>query len=339
MRILFVIIFVIYTQSAISLIDLEVDNNIIIETKKINITEFPYAFNPSIVRWQGEIWMSFRFFPDKTNTWDSRFGLIKLTEDFEIVGKPFILDCLDCDFNQDYHSLEDGRLITNKDKLYIIYNDHVEPMDSLQRRVFMAEIYLEGDKFLIKNKNYFLEFEGENPKRMEKNWIPFVNDERLYLSYAINPHRILVPKDGFNSCDTLTSTEKKISWKWGELRGGTPAFPVGNEYLALFHSSKDMSSVQSKGKRMPHYFMGAYTFSAEYPFHITKISREPLIKNDFYKEPISPYWSPKLVVFPCGYIIDDEYIWVSYGRADLECYIAKINRKKLLESLVPIEGN
>ena len=46
----------------------------IIETKKIEIPDFPYAFNPSIVRWGDFILMSFRVIPDRRQSFTSWIG-------------------------------------------------------------------------------------------------------------------------------------------------------------------------------------------------------------------------------------------------------------------------
>ncbi len=86
--------------------------------------------------------------------------------------------------------------------------------------------------------------------------------------------------------------------------------------------------------------MGAYTFSASPPFEITKISQEPIVGQNFYDgEYYKPYWVPVRCIFPCGFIIEDLYIYISYGRQDHEIWIAKLDKKALLMSLVPVDCN
>ena len=86
---------------------------------------------------------------------------------------------------------------------------------------------------------------------------------------------------------------------------------------------------------MPHYFRGAYTFSRHPPFEGTAVSPQPIVGKGFYHGPIyERYWGSVRVVFPCGFIYDENYLWVSYGRQDHELWIAKLDKKKLLESLV-----
>jgi predicted GH43/DUF377 family glycosyl hydrolase len=145
--------------------------------------------------------------------------------------------------------------------------------------------------------------------------------------------------DGTGLCDTICTSKGSIVWEWGELRGGTPALydEEAGEYLAFFHSCMNMATVHSDGEKVLHYFMGAYTFSREPPFQITRISPEPIVGKGFYHGEIyEPYWQPVRVVFPCGYFADGQYVWISYGRQDHELWVVKIDKRALLESLIQV---
>jgi predicted GH43/DUF377 family glycosyl hydrolase len=56
----------------------------------------------------------------------------------------------------------------------------------------------------------------------------------------------------------------------------------------------------------------------------------------FYTEPYYTTWKPLRVVFPMGYVFDGDYIWLAYGRQDFEIWVAKIDKKLLYESLMPV---
>lgn len=306
----------------------------ILETKQIILPEYPKAFNPSIVRWKGEIWMSFRFFPDPNDVWVAGIGMVKLNELFEPVGPSYILNFLDHS-QAIIHSLEDGRLITSGEQLFIVYNDHHEPDPRWLRRVCCAELDFNGENFYCKKYDIFLSFEGENRERQEKNWTPFSYQNQVLFSYSLNPHLIMRPLSR-NACHFVCTSKANFQWEWGEVRGGTPALLLNGEYFAFYHSMCKLKTVHSKGKSMLHYFMGAYTFSAKPPFSITRISKDPIVGQDFYKPQNHYYWSPRRVVYPCGVIADENFIWVSYGREDREMWVAKMDRKQLLDSLVPV---
>jgi hypothetical protein len=53
----------------------------------------------------------------------------------------------------------------------------------------------------------------------------------------------------------LTEVLEKYKWKWGEMRGGTPALLVGDKYLSFFHSSGRLWH-----RHVITYVMGAYLF-------------------------------------------------------------------------------
>lgn len=195
-----------------------------------------------------------------------------------------------------------------------------------------------GKSFYIEEAQSIEEYPGGKQSRWEKNWVPFIYEDKLLLAYSIVPHRILRPILGTKTCLPAFSSVGLIQWAWGVLRGGTQAFLVDGEYLSFFHSSTNMASVHSEGKVIPHYFMGAYTFSASPPFEITRISKEPIVGKNFYDGPAYKTWKPLRVVFPGGFVFDDHFIWVVYGRQDHELWVAKLDKKGLLNSLIPVNS-
>ena len=55
----------------------------VLEVKKIEVPGFPYAFNPSIVPYQGHYLMSFREIPDPKNPYTTFMGIVRLDENFQ----------------------------------------------------------------------------------------------------------------------------------------------------------------------------------------------------------------------------------------------------------------
>jgi predicted GH43/DUF377 family glycosyl hydrolase len=313
----------------------------VLETKRIEIPGYPHAFNPGIIRWQGRLLMSFRTVPDPKESFNSEIGMVFLDEKFCPVGKPQLLSLRDENSISPCRA-EDARLITLGGRLFMVYDDNVEARLSKGGfRVYVAEIDYDGKYFIADPIECLKYFENENRNMREKAWVPFEFQRKLFLAYSIFPHKIFYPHlDGTGICDTVTCTKSDIAWDWGILRGGTPAFLEKEGYLAFFHSSIVTASAQSSGKQMSHYFIGAYLFSREPPFDILKISPEPIIGKNFYDGTrYKPYWKPIRCVFPCGYISDDLYIWMTYGRDDHETWIAKIDKKGLLKSLVPCNSS
>lgn len=316
----------------------------VLENKKITLPNYPHAFNPSIVRWNGLLILSFRvldtpitcreYFPKSPGI--SRIGLALLDDELNPISEPHILTFEE----EEICRSEDARLLTVGESLYIVYSDNREPVFCEGGfRMFATELDFDGENFFMLNTICLKNFERENPNRREKNWVPFDYYGNLLFAYSIAPHRILLPLFGTDDCQEIATTLGDIEWKWGELRGGTPALLIDPlRYLGFFHSSIDMASEHSGGATMPHYFMGAYTFNRHPPFEITAISPEPIIGKDFYCGEEYPwYWKPVRVVFPCGFLIDGDDLIVVFGRQDHEMWAARLDKKELLKSLIPVK--
>ncbi len=314
-------------------------NDIVQDTKRIIIPEYPFAFNPSIVSWQGKNLMSFRVIPNRKERYTSYIGLIWLDSEYNPIGTPYILKTREST-NSAPSRAEDARLIVVDNTLYIVYSDN--PRLKIDRggfRVHIAKVDWNGEKFTFDTPKSLTEFYGKNDKLREKNWVPFDYNGSLLLAYSLTPHLIFEPNINMETCNRVATSVNDIRWAWGILRGGTPALLLENEkeYLAFFHSSKPMTSIHSDQRTALHYFIGAYTFSNTPPFNITRISSQPIVGNGFYTgETYAPYWHPVKAVFPCGYVMDEDSIWISYGRDDHEIWIARLDKEALFKNMIPV---
>ena len=308
----------------------------ILETKKIPIPGYPDAFNPSLIRWEGRLLLSFRNVANPKDSYNSsELGLIWLDEHFNPVSAPQILQ-LNEGGPESPHRAEDGRLIAVNDRLYMIYSDNQDPVITKSGfRVHVAELMNEDGQFHIIAKDCLKSFEGNDPNLREKNWTPFDYHGNLLLSYSLSPHMVLRPILGSGGCDTVANTKQTLDWRWGELRGGTQTLWVEGRYLTFFHTAVRMISKYSDGKEMLYYFMGACTFDEDPPFAMQSISPEPIIGGDFFTGPYyKPYWGSWRGTFPGGFVIDDEYIYVVYGKQNHEVWMVKLDKTGLLQSLV-----
>lgn len=326
-----------FTEACAEL-DLEAyDQGIVLDTKRIIVAQYPSAFNPSLVRWRNSLLLSFRVIPDARKPFHSWIGLVWLDDAFNPRGCPQRLHMRKLS-SKVPSRLDDARLITIQDRLYLVYSDNDE--EKLSKRGFrmhIAQVHYENNKFFLKSIEKLTSFEGSSKDQREKNWVPFNYSDELLCAYSIAPHKILYPLLGTGHCELFSLDDTPCPWEWGELRGGTPALLDSTEYLAFFHSSKKMKTTHSHGKDILHYFMGAYTFQAQPPFALTRISPQPIVGKKFYQGgEYQYYWKPVKVVFPCGLVIDNDYLWVSYGRDDHEMWVAQLDKKKLYESLMVI---
>lgn len=307
-------------------LDLEVmAQDFVIEVKQLQIPGHPNACNPSLIRWHNQFLLSFDAYIQRNDQPDG-IGIVYLDDDFNVIGKPKILDL-------PMNLWQDSRLITITDRLYLVFNGSIA---GGIRRMFVVQVELDGEKFILNTPEALLYFPGENADQWERNWIPFVSEDALFLTYSLAPHRVLRPILGTQTCEEISSTPLYCAWNWGTPKPGTAAHLDGDHYLALFHSTKVMTTKHSEEKSVQHYFMGAYTFENRPPFAITAISQTPIVGKGFYHGQEYAMIKPCRVVFPCGIVIDDQFAWVVFGRQDHEVWMAKLEKRGLYESLVPV---
>ncbi len=320
------------------LVDLEDSlSDFVLETKKLDIPEYPGAWNPSLIRYKGSFLLCFRTYHPKTKMATDRIGLVWLDDNMNPISPPQLVDFRTLD-PWALPKRQDPRLVAVGERIFLVYNNVLRGVTEQEtRRMFVAELHYDGHRFFVEQSEGFLEYPEKKMARSEKNWVPFEYQGNLLLAYSLFPHRIFQPLFGKSSCDEVASTFSEIKWGWGVLRGGTPALLEGDEYLAFFHSSKSKTTLHSRGKDIPHYFMGAYTFSKNPPFEITRMSPKPIVGKNFYHGKRHKTWKPLFVVFPGGFVADEKHIWVSYGRQDHEVWFVKLDKKALLKSLVPVK--
>ncbi|MGK5595709.1 MAG: hypothetical protein ACSNEK_10195 [Parachlamydiaceae bacterium] len=341
MQNLIVVLFLLLFRAVHATCDLEEwTQNFVLENKQIKIPGHPHAFNPSIVSWQNRLLLSFREIKDRqdisilSSMSHSKIGLVWVDEDFNPLCAPQLLD-----LGREMQS-EDARLLAIKDRLYLIYSGNSDKIiDDEGFRVYVAEIDFDGERFFVVHNECMSHFDGSKKNKREKNWVPFEYEGELFLSYSLVPHKVFKPRlDHSKICDLVVQPLPSIAWEWGELRGGTPALAINDEYyLAFFHSSIRMASIHSENIEMPHYFIGAYLFARSHPFEIKQVSPEPITGPLFYCGlRYEPYWHPVQVVFPCGYIVDENNIWLTYGRQDHEMWVVKLDKQTFLESFINV---
>jgi len=322
--------------------DLELEtlsDDFVLEVKRVEIPDFPYAFNASMVPWQGFILMSFRTIPNPKDVFTSWIGVILLDRAFNPVGEPQILQTR-AKGSAAPPRAEDARLVYIGGRLHIVYSDNDEPeLTGGGFRVVVGELAYRNGLFSIENARRLVEFEGEMKTLREKSWVPFDWMGSLLLSYTISPHLVFQPLQRTGVCHTLARSDPPLEWDWGVIRGGTPALLLENgEYLSFFHSVKKMATENSKGKTMSHYFIGAYTFSSTLPFQLTRLSPKPIVGSGFYTgASYKPYWGSIQCVFPAGLILDGNDLWISYGRQDHEIWVARLDKRRLMNTLKPID--
>lgn len=314
--------------------------------KKIKIPGYESTLNPSICVYKNQLVLTCRYISEKDKT-ISYIVFTKLDKDFNVIAKPQILN-LRKDFPHIPSRTEDARLFVLKDKLFIIYNDNMTPKNTIhislslaeKRSMYIAEVIDENGVFQIKGKPCHLSY-FNNRYYSEKNWVPFVYENTIYMVYQMNPHTILkldnlyekeqdTLKSKYTIMQANASTEmlNLNHYNWPLIRGGTPALLFDDYYLSFFHTGNKVNSSVAEDKY--HYFMGAYLFEKKPPFSIKAISKHPIVGPLMYT---SDKETEKKVIYPIGFLYDDSYFYVFCGKDDCEVILILLDRKKTLESL------
>lgn len=313
------------------------EDKIVIATKRLEFDDFPGAHNPSLIKADPGFLLIFRDIPDRRNRPHiSNVCIVRLNDSFEPISKPQVLNTRQ-ENSKTPSQAEDARLFSYRGRIFLIWNDNIEvinPTTGDRRDMVIAELVFSDDQFAL-SAPLKLVYDAKYHLRLwQKNWVPFEWNNTLLLTYAINPHEILYPNLMNGSCYFCYETWAPIDWDLGPLRGSSSPQLIDGEYLSFFHSGTITASPSSWDLPIWHYFMGAYTFSAEPPFEMTRISPHPIVGEGFYTE--SNY--QKRVVFPGGFVVLGPYIYIAYGKDDQEIWIATLDKQALKSSLIPVEA-
>lgn len=311
------------------------DTGVVLGVKTIPIRNVASPHNPSLIKSPSGYDLFFRYdlltSKAKHIPYYSHIGVASLDARFEQTNEEFKKIPLFSNY------AEDPRALVVGDQLYLTYNMLDE--SNLRCRC-MALANLDRQTFDV----HYTTILDMNLQWAEKNWGPFeYRDEKdapkLMFEYQISPRTLFSLPDPKKNLLSPFPLPREVAYcslpwakTWGQLRGGTPAQKIGDEYLAFFHSS-------FKGHNgLVWYVMGAYTFQAKPPFAITGMSPYPILFRTIFDTPISNTAEHyKRVIFPSGFVLDKqgdrEVVHLACGENDCAVKIVTFDKEKLLESL------
>jgi predicted GH43/DUF377 family glycosyl hydrolase len=222
---------------------------------------------------------------------------------------------------------EDPRVIANQDNIYLGYTTCVRCKGEVNSWGHTSLAVLDHHWRLV--FTHEPDYGGNQPNwirntRCEKNWVWFFHHDNLWMVYRAEPHTVV----GFGPKMLALGefiTRTKLGWQYGEVRGGTPPIRVGDEYWTMFHSS--VGTLHPKV-----YYMGAYAFSANPPFYVTRITCQPLLSGNS-RDNLIPGRS--WVIFPCGALLQNGEWLVTLGVNDRAAWI-KIPHSELVKLTRPL---
>jgi hypothetical protein len=162
------------------------------------------------------------------------------------------------------------------------------------------------------------------PERRQKNWAPFLHDDRLMFVYSVQPHQVLNCDELSGLCEIAHTVHTDLPIQ--DLRGGTNLQLVNGTYVGFLHTTKPLQ-----------YDTYLYAFSASPPFQpVSFLDQQIFWARDW---PIElPY-----VEFSTGFAILDRpegtYWIVSFGQNDSRPLIAIMSASQGLEMLAAGQTN
>lgn len=202
-----------------------------------------FPMNPSIVNWQGNLWLIQRtvnYFINDTGNYqikdkgniETRNYLVKLNRNFEIVTSNLILNPENWEppVWPLVKGFEDCRLFVYKNELWCSATVRERNI------VGICEMYL----FKIENPEssqpqfkFFSVMQGPIANQHEKNWMPFTPTDEFKFVYSTDPTLVIGDRQNI-----LVNTGCNIAVE--NFRGGGQVINFEQGYLSLIHESVDM---------------------------------------------------------------------------------------------------
>lgn len=276
---------------------------------------FPWGYNPSIAAVGKDFLLAYR-----SHRWgDLRTSLAvaRLDANLNVKSNEWI------EFG-DALSYEDPRFFWHAGALWMSYIRSEYPK-ALTAEVWVGQLGRESGRYYVANAR---KVEPPwKPQRMEKNWIFFEREGRLFAIYAVREEQVVLEFDNW----TVTKVHKSrpATWNWGSPRGGTSPVDSGDGKLVrIFHSRTDYEFAPTTWR----YHVGACLMEASPPFQIVKLSKRPIITASHNDETYARdkcFHHKPAIVFPGGWTPTQSGMLTALGVNDNSSHLVLLNRKDL----------
>lgn len=166
----------------------------------------------------------------------------------------------------------------------------------------------------------------------QKNWMPFINNGKLYLIGSICPHIIYELNMSTWECQQVFETQWMNPWIFPNefLRGNTnPVLLDDGNYLGTFHTATWFED-------KCHYDNGCYIFEGKAPFRVLKCANKTYLPAEGAIE--RHYRNARTIVctFPVGMVKEENNILISYGDNDSIVKIMKTTVEDMSNLLLDV---
>jgi predicted GH43/DUF377 family glycosyl hydrolase len=298
-----------------------------VQVKGEHLLPSPRHWNPGLLRYKGRLWLSYRYHLGLEHASRSATAMVPIDKNtFQPTMRSQHLN-LPATVGDEH--FEDARLFMFRGEPHISYTQMTgyRPGVDYNCTIKYARLKLKGSTWHVE-ESWQPDYGRNSGYAKEKNWIFFEHDGQLWCIYQDHPTRKVIRLEGAKVVEEHETSAP--SWAWGEVRGGTPPLPYGeNQMIAVFHSSLHTEDP-------PHfrrYYGGAYLFDAKPPFAIQAISSKPLMAgSELDNHGFDPRWSAgwkPFIPFPGGLVQNGEDWIVSFGVNDWQSAVGTIKKDQI----------
>ncbi len=318
------------------------------------------CFNPSLVSFQGETLLFYRFIPSTSRHPDNftKIAFVKLDSiNFQPISKHQPVNL--ASMTTTPATFDDPRAFVWMNKLWIMYVQSVKTISGKwSSAIVISQINLDGKVIQThipeygNNINFVVSEDA--PPAQEKNWSPVVIGDDLFFIYELNPLTVIKFQPEDNTCIQVSSSPWKSHFQT-YLAGSTSLIPWrGSEYIGIFHTYTRSNSIRT-------YSMGFYVVDV-IEWRVTQVSSglvliaKPGILKKLFGRFLKKLWYSKYsknylvgnflrivygdpwnVIYTCGMIDRGENWAVSIGYNHQYCCIETYDKVKVSESFQAIQ--
>lgn len=249
---------------------------------------------------------------DSTNKAKTRNFLVQYDKKFHLLSQKEIIEELPRNRRQTLvEGLEDCRMFEfNKSTWFTCTTLDTNPFGSPQVSLCKLSDDRNGSSIYVEK---LIPLIGPDIKRCEKNWLPFVKDNEIFVIYSFDPFFIYKPNLELGNCILYDSNSP--NYDFSRFSGSAPPIEFDDGYLLLVHET-----VYNDQRNYMHRFI-----FLDKNFNINKISKPFIFLH-------------KGVEYCCGMVIDHSLanLVMAIGIEDREAYLGIIDLntvRSLLENL------
>lgn len=243
-----------------------------------------------------------------------------LTQDYQVINGKF--------FSFDLHTVADPRLIKTVDNRVLLSYASFENNHDYIAANYIMDLNISEEIILSET----FRVSPEDLEARQKNWMPFVFEDKTYFISSVCPHEIYeFNADIGKSASKKYVTDWKHSWPIRKtLRGNTNAvcLPDGN-FLTVFHTAMTKAGVV-------YYDNGAYIFEGKPPFKVLKCSKKTILPADFAGETHYRKAQEIICIFPMSLVLKQDRLIISYGDNDSAVKIIETTLSDVIDTMVDV---